>query len=193
MYWQEDCRRRQTRVLRLGAGLALVAALGVIGPASARGDEGADNPVDVFSNLEAELRVTGMTFVASREDVNEFVLRARRAFFVPDTNLAKLENVRVTATDEEERSSFEVSCMHGELDVETNDFLAEGNVNGTTGDGRRYTASWVRYNHKQALLYTDAPVTMEDDTGTFRGDGFRYHVKQQRFRLLGNVSLVQTP
>jgi LPS export ABC transporter protein LptC len=193
MFCKGECCRGRTLALRASAGLALVAVLGLIGTASAGSDEGADSPVEVFSNLEAELRVTGMTYVASREDVSEFVLRARRAFFIPETNIAKLEHVRVAATDEEDRSSFEVSCGRGELDVETNDFLAEGNVRGTTGDGRRYTASWVRYDHEQGLLYTDAPVTMEDDTGAFRGDGFRYHVKQRRFRLLGNVSLVQTP
>jgi LPS export ABC transporter protein LptC len=187
------CLQRQTPLFRVGAGLLLVAVVGLIGAASARGDEGVDSPVAVFSDLDAELRVTGMTFVASGEKVNEFVLRARRAFFMPDTNIAKLENVRIMAADEEAGSSFEVSCTRGELDVETNDFLAEGDVRGTTGDGRHYTASWVRYDHEQALLYTDAPVMMQDDSGTFRGDGFRYHVKQRRFRLLGNVSLVQTP
>jgi LPS export ABC transporter protein LptC len=173
--------------------MALVALLGLGQAFGAQDEEPVKTPVDVFGDLEAELRVTGMTFVASRENANEFVLRARRAVFLPDTNLAKLENVRVTATDEDDRSSFEVSCLRGELDVETNDFLAEGDVRGTTGDGRRYTAQWVRYDHQQSLLYTDAPVTMEDDTGAFRGDGFRYHVKERRFRLLGNVSLVQTP
>jgi LPS export ABC transporter protein LptC len=193
MSCQGRCSRGRTLAVRARAGLALVAVLGLIGAASARSDEGADNPAEVFSSLKAELRVTGMTYVASREDVTEFVLRARRAFFMPDTNIAKLEHVHVKATDDEDRSSFEVSCGRGELDVETNDFLAEGNVRGTTGDGRRYAASWVRYDHEQGLLYTDAPVTMEDDTGAFRGDGFRYHVKQRRFRLLGNVSLVQTP
>jgi LPS export ABC transporter protein LptC len=177
----------------VGAGVALIALLGLSGAVRAQDDGSIKTPVDVFSELEAELRVTGMTFVASREDVNEFVLRARRAVFLPDTNLAKLENVRVSATDEDDRSSFEVSCLRGELDVETNDFLAEGDVRGTTGDGRSYTADWVRYDHEQSLLYTDAPVTMQDDTGAFRGDGFRYHVKERRFRLLGNVSLVQTP
>ena len=173
--------------------LALGAMLTQLGAASARAEGGAHAPVDVFGSLDAELRVTGMTFVASRGDFNEFVLRARRAFFMPDTSIAKLENVRFTATDDEDRNSFEVSCMRGEFNVDTNDFLAEGDVRGTTGDGRRYTASWVRYDHARDLLYTDAPVTMEDDTGTFRGDGFRYDVKQRRFRLLGNVSLEQTP
>jgi hypothetical protein len=34
---------------------------------------------------------------------------------------------------------------------------------------------------------------MVDDTGTFRGDGFRFLVQEGRFRLLGNVSVVQSP
>jgi len=193
MFCQGERRRRLTQALRVGAGLVLVAVLGPLAAGGARGDGAAGSPVDVFSNLEAELRVTGMTFVASRGDASEFVLRARRAYFMPDTNVAKLENVRVTGSDEKDRNRFEVSCLRGELDVETNNFLAEGDVRGTTGDGRRYTASWVRYDHEKGLLYTDAPVTMEDETGAFRGDGFRYDLKKRSFRLLGNVSLVQTP
>ena len=151
---------------------------------------------DVFQNLDAELRITGMTFVGSRNDVSEFVLRADRAIFKPETNLAELEEMEVTSTDgvdaSDARRSFSVRCDRGELNVETNDFLAEGDVHGTTGDGRRYQAPWVRYNHEEQLLYTDAPVEMQDDTGSFRGDGFRYYVKERRFRLLGNVSLVQS-
>jgi LPS export ABC transporter protein LptC len=150
---------------------------------------------EVFQNLNAELRINGMTFVASRDDVSEFVLRAERAMFKPQTNLAELEVMEVTSTDganaEDPRRSFGVRCDRGELNVETSDFLAEGDVRGTTGDGRSYQAPWVRYNHEQQLLYTDAPVRMQDATGSFRGDGFRYYVKERRFELLGNVSLVQ--
>jgi lipopolysaccharide export system protein LptA len=32
---------------------------------------------------------------------------------------------------------------------------------------------------------------MVDDSGSFRGDGFRYHVRDQRFKLLGNVRVEQ--
>jgi hypothetical protein len=51
----------------------------------------------------------------------------------------------------------------------------------------------VRYDHSRGLLYTDAPVAMEDDSGSFRGDGFRYDTRRRSFRLLGNVSVVQKP
>lgn len=151
---------------------------------------------EVIQNLDAELRITGMTFVGSRNEVSEFVLRAERAIFKPDTNLAELERMEVVSTDgsdaSDARRSFDVRCDRGELNVETNDFLAEGGVRGSTADGRRYQAPWVRYNHEQQLLYTDAPVSMQDETGSFRGDGFRYFVKERRFRLLGNVSLVHS-
>jgi LPS export ABC transporter protein LptC len=99
----------------------------------------------------------------------------------------------MSATDLEEKRSFEMRCERGELDVKKNDFLAQGQVRGSTGEGQRYTTAWVRYDHARGLLFTDAPVAMEDDSGTFRGDGFRYDTKNRRFRLLGNVSVVQKP
>jgi LPS export ABC transporter protein LptC len=95
--------------------------------------------------------------------------------------------------DPDQARSFDVRCDRGELDVETNDFLAEGDVHGSTGEGQRYQTTWVRYDHARGLLYTDAPVAMEDASGSFRGDGFRYDTRKRSFRLLGNVSVVQKP
>jgi len=36
-------------------------------------------------------------------------------------------------------------------------------------------------------------VVLEDGAGTYRGDGFRYHVRERRFELLGNVRVVHQP
>jgi len=143
--------------------------------------------------LVGELEVQGMTFVGSRGDVTEFVLEARAASFSPTSKVAQLQDVQVNGNEAGDGGEFLMSCARGELDVETSNFLAEGDVRGQTGDGRRYEAPWVRYDHEQSLLYSDAPVLMEDSTGTFRGDGFRYHMKDGSFRLLGNVRVVQAP
>jgi LPS export ABC transporter protein LptC len=175
------------------AAAAAAALVGSTPPVSAADEVQA--ATEVFRKLQAELFVSDMTFVGGRGDDGQFVLRARRATFHPDTQRATLEDVRIVSTEHEPGTGpgFEVSCERGELDIATNDFLAEGDVEGTTGDGRSYRASWVRYQHAKALLYTDAPVEMQDKTGRFRGDGFRYLVKERRFRLLGNVSLIQVP
>jgi len=151
---------------------------------------GADSPPSRFGS---QLHVTGMTFVSSRGSASELVLVAERAELRPDTNLAVLDVVHISAMDPHQARSFDVRCDRGELDVETNDFLAEGDVHGSTGEGQRYQTTWVRYDHARGLLYTDAPVAMEDASGSFRGDGFRYDTRKRSFRLLGNVSVVQKP
>jgi len=139
------------------------------------------------------LRVSGMTFVGSRGDQSELVVRSETAFFHPDTGLANLEVVRALVSDARKGESFQLQCDRAELDIETNDFTATGNVRGLTGDGQRYSAPWVRYEHASSTLSTDSPVTVVDSGGTFRGDGFRYHIDERRFELLGNVVMEQTP
>jgi LPS export ABC transporter protein LptC len=166
------------RLARCGLALCALALLG------------ADAPERRFA---AHVRVSGMTFVGSRGADSELVLHAQRAELSPETNIAVLDEVHLTASDAGERRSFDVRCDRGELDVETNDFLAEGNVRGTTGEGQRYQTTWVRYDHKRGLLFTDAPVALEDRTGSLRGDGFRYDTRKRSFKLLGNVSVVQKP
>jgi len=139
------------------------------------------------------LEVDGMTFVGSRGGVRELVLRSATAYLRPEQNRAELNDVSAVVTDEEEGRSFSMNCARVELDIETNDFLAEGEVRGETADGQSYAAPWVRYEHDAGLLYTDAPVEMTDARGSFRGDGFRYHVRERRFELLGNVRVEQRP
>ena len=140
------------------------------------------------------LQVQGMTFVGSRAGVRELVLKSRTASLRPETQRAELEDVSAVVTEDETGNrSFSMTCERVELDIEHNDFLADGDVRGETADGQRYSAPWVRYDHEDGLLYTDAPVQMTDSRGSFRGDGFRYHVHERRFELLGNVRVEQQP
>lgn len=155
-------------------------------------------PAPIAATQEAEsispvLRVQDMTFVGSRGSVSELVVRSKRATFRPHDNLALLEDVQASVTEKSQDRSFTITCDQAELNVETNDFVARGNVRGETSDGQRYSAPWVRYDHDEGLLLSDAPVQMVDETGSFRGDGFRYHVREKRFRLLGNVTVEQAP
>lgn len=138
------------------------------------------------------LRVTGMTFVGSRGANSELVVRAATALFFPKSGMADLVDVRAVLSNSENETSFEMRCDSAVLNVKTNDFTATGNVEGVTGDGQRYSAPWVRYEHESALLLTDATVSVIDSVGTFRGDGFRYHIDERRFELIGNVSVEQT-
>lgn len=144
------------------------------------------------STGESELQITGLTFIGSRGDGGKLVLRAARALLTPDTHQADLFDVRAEVTHTK-GTSFTMSCEKAQLNLETNDFFAEGDVNGVTAEGEHYSAPWVRYVDKEDLLYTDAPVSMENDNGRYSGDGFKYQVSERRFRLIGNVRVEQVP
>lgn len=141
---------------------------------------------------ESQLEISGLTFVGSRGDGGELVLRATRAVLVPETQDADLFGVRAEVT-QGKGTSFTMRCEKAQLNLETNDFSAEGDVVGVTGAGERYSAPWVRYREKDDLLFTDAPVSMVNENGHFSGDGFRYQVSERRFRLIGNVQVEQAP
>jgi LPS export ABC transporter protein LptC len=139
------------------------------------------------------LKLEGMTFIASRGDANELVLRAAKARFKAGEQRVYLEDVHATVEPGKQAGSFEIECDRGSLDMETNDFEAIGNVRGRTEGGRRFSAPWVRYDHHAGLLFTNAPVLISEDAITYRGGGFRYYVRERRFRLLGGASVVQEP
>jgi LPS export ABC transporter protein LptC len=172
----------RVRAAAAALSLALVAAL-IVAPLPARAAAEATS-----------LEVKGMIFVGSRAGVREVVLRSKTARLQPEKQLAELEDVSaVVAEDDASARSFTMNCKRVELDITRSDFTADGDVRGETAEGQQYSAPWVKYVHDQGLLYTDAPVEMNDRHGSFRGNGFRYHVHERRFELLGNVRVEQRP
>lgn len=144
-------------------------------------------------DLGQVIHIRGMTFVASEGSSNEILLRAERARFYPDRQIADLEQVEVEVAPGDGRVGFEMRCDRGQLNLSTQDFLAEGNVVGSIEGGRQFEALWVAYDEEEGLLYTDEPVLIVDEDGRYRGGGFRYFVNEQRFRLQGGVTIVQEP
>jgi LPS export ABC transporter protein LptC len=167
----------------LGALALSLAALSLAGVPAARA-AAPSSPV---------LHITGMTFVGSKGSQREMVVRSRSAELRTDEGVARLEGVEALVSDPNDaQRRFTLRCDRAEFHLDSNDFLAEGDVQGETSDGQRYEAPWVRYDNDAGLLSTDAAVRVEDASGTFRGDGFRYHLKERRFELLGNVRVEQT-
>lgn len=153
----------------------------------------APDPGWLEGELGQVLNVRGMTFVASEGSANEILLRAEIARFYPDRQVADLEQVEVEVAPGGGRVGFEMHCERGQLNLETQSFLAEGHVVGTIEGGRRFEAEWVAYDETEGLLYTDDPVLIVDQDGRYRGGGFRYLVNEQRFRLKGGATVVQEP
>lgn len=144
-------------------------------------------------DLGQVLNVLGMTFVANEGSSNDILLRAESARFYPERQVADLEQVEVEVASGDNRVGFEMRCDRGQLNLSTQDFLAEGHVVGTIEGGRQFEAEWVAYDEEKGVLYTDEPVLIVDEDGRYRGGGFQYFVNEQRFRLLGGATVIQEP
>ncbi len=137
------------------------------------------------------LELGGMTFVASQGTRNEVVLAAEHARIETLEKLAHLETVHARLASARGSPGLDMRCERGTIDLETSNFDAEGNVRGTTGDGRRFRTQRLRYVHESGLVSTNSPVEIQDETGTYRGAGFRYHVRENRFQLRGATVVQQ--
>ncbi len=171
--------RRKTASGRFFHVLAWVGLLGMAGPAVAE--------------EERALDLGGMTYVSSHGRVNEVVLDADEARIQPDQDVAHLRTVHAVlasaAVGANGRGGLDMTCEKGTVDLDSGDFIAEGDVRGTTGDGRRFRTERLRYDHAQGLVTTDAPVSIRDQAGTYRGGGFRYWVRENRFQLSKGASI----
>jgi LPS export ABC transporter protein LptC len=141
-------------------------------------------------SISQTLVVTDMTFVGSRDSRSEVVLTARSARFDQGKSVAHLEDVSARVSSEG-KGGFEMSCDRAEYFVDTNDFTAEGHVRGQTQEGRQFRTARLHYDHEKALAHTDVPVVIDDVHGRFRGGGFRYHLAEGRFQLIGGATVEQ--
>jgi LPS export ABC transporter protein LptC len=164
--------------------------LALVGPSAAVADDESKTPVNLI--------LSGMTYVASEGATNELVLDADRARLPSPGDQAHLEGVRARfgskapgGASTDASGGLDLVCDVGVFDLESRDFIAEGNVRGTTADGRRFRTDGLRYNHEEGRVSTERPVVIRDEAGTYRGGGFDYYVREDRFRLRGGARVEQ--
>ncbi len=136
------------------------------------------------------LRIENLTFVATHEAAPELRVVADVAVIDEDTNKAMLQKVDAEWADAVGRPSLRVRCKSGELDLQTNDLLATGDVHGELADGRRFVAPSLRYDPARGMAFTRAPVEILEGTNrVLRGGGLEYLVKDGKLRLTSGAKV----
>jgi LPS export ABC transporter protein LptC len=129
------------------------------------------------------MRLSGMTFVASSASVTEVRVQAESGVIDDTANKALLDTVQAEWAGADGKPSLELTCEKGELDLETNDLVATGDVHGLLADGRRFVGPSLRYDRARGVAYTDAPVEIIEEGRVLSGGGFEYHVRDRRLRF----------
>lgn len=138
---------------------------------------------------EPPLLIRGMTFVSTQGALTEIVLEAENARIDADSEIADLDRVHALLSAPDGSVSLDLTCNEGEFDLRTSHFVAKGDVRGLLADGRSFRGPWLRFDHDTGIAFTDAPVEITDGSRTFRGGGFRYHVREGRLRLTSGASV----
>ena len=138
-----------------------------------------------------EVTLSGVTFVKSRGGVSHVLLRADHAKFDTAADRVDLQGMSVETKSDEGRKEFWLRCDRGVIELDSGDFQAEGNVRGQMADGRSFQTQSAQYDDEQAVISTDVPVLLTEVTGTLRGGGFQYWVREDRLQLTKGAFLMQ--
>jgi hypothetical protein len=151
----------------------------------------------VAQRSAASVSIEGMSYALSRGGANELIVEAERAEVAAAGGGVALHAVHARlgsfAGASRDLGGLELRCATGTLEAGSGQFRAEGQITGRTGDGREFRTERLEYRHDRGLVSTDAPVWIRDAAGTYRGGGFRYWVRENRFRLTGGASIVGRP
>lgn len=142
------------------------------------------------ADLPQQLDLTQLTYVDSQGKRRAVVLQAEEARVMPRTEQVVLRAVALELATADDSGRLELSCDTGQLDLQKGDFVGVGRVRGSTPDGRRFETERLHYDHEAGLVATDAPVVIRDKSGTLRGGGFLYQVKEGRLKLTGGATVV---
>ncbi len=175
-------------VVRTGvlAGLSIV-LLGGASPVLAE----ANAPVEEGARV-SEVTLSGVTYVKSEGGVSHVLLRADEAEFDITANRVQLHGMSVETKSDVGNKEFWLRCDRGVIDLNSGDFQGEGNVKGEMADGRRFETQSAQYDDKRALISGDVPVLLTEVSGTLRGGGFQYWVREDRLQLT-KAQLLQDP
>lgn len=147
----------------------------------------------VFAALPAgaspPMRLEELSFVATRENTTEVRVEAATGVIEESSGKATLDTVRAAWSGADGKPSLEITCQTGELDLDSNDLLASGDVHGTLADGRRFVGPWLRYDRARGVAFSDAPVQILEGARVLRGGGFEYHVRDRRLRLTAGAKV----
>jgi len=144
-------------------------------------------------DLPQQLDLTQLVYVDSDGKRRGVVLEAQEARVMPRTEQVVLRAVQLQLATSDDRGRLRLECEHGQLDLKHGDFVGVGHVRGQTPDGRRFETERLRYDHEAGLVTTDAPVVIRDKSGTLRGGGFLYQVREGRLKLTGGATVVGGP
>ncbi len=135
-------------------------------------------PTQSFRNLE--LRETS-------EGKLEWVLRARQAWRQSSSAPTQMESLRVDFYQGTTEIRSVLTADSGRVDSRKGRLMAKGSVVVITREGNRLETEELYWDRKEAKVYSDLAVRLEQKTDVLTGVGFESDPNLEHFRLFKDI------
>jgi LPS export ABC transporter protein LptC len=137
-------------------------------------------------------QLEGVLFEGYRGELRDLYVTSQSASVDMVARVAQLSGVRM-ALAEPTRGPIEVSAPTGELQLDDDDFVLSGGVEGTAAKGERFTTDRLEYVAAKRRLVSRDPVTLKRDSFELRADGLEIDLATRTLRLVGKVQAKVKP
>ncbi len=151
--------------LSLFLGACLLALVGCSGSKQA-------SPVGAAGEMPDQ-EVSDFVLTETDQGRPQWTLYSRDAATYTARNLVVARDVRVDFFDDKGARSSELTARTGEIQQQTRDMTARGNVVLQTAEGTRMTTQELRFSNQRQQITSDKLVRVERDGDVLEGTGFQ--------------------
>ena len=127
-----------------------------------------------------------MEFEAYAAGERDVLVRAERAEVQAEERVAHLYVVRIDFADQG-RGPIHIESARGDFELDSDNFVLSGGVEGRARGNERFTTEEVRYEREHERLWSIHPVRVTDDHLVLHGAGMELDLAERRIRLTGRV------
>lgn len=135
---------------------------------------------------KADMIMTNVRFVDTRQGKRNWVVESRTARLFKEKNKAAFEGVHITFFAKDGRE-MHLYSNRGEMDTNSRNMSAEGDIRGRSSDGLEFFTSTLDYTYAKREIMTDDPVKIVGSGFETEGIGMVVDVENERVQLLNQV------
>ncbi len=137
--------------------------------------------------------VTDFVLTETDQGRPQWTLYARYAATYTARNVVVSRDIRVDFFDDKGARSSELTAREGEIQQQTRDMTARGNVVLQTTEGTRMTSQEIRFSNDKQLITSDQLVRVERAGDTLAGVGFSSDPDLRHFEFKSRVNATVRP
>lgn len=141
-----------------------------------------------FALPEADMLMSKVRFVDTRQGQRNWVVESNTARLLKEKDRAFFAGVHITFYGKDGRE-MHLYSDNGELDTDSRNMRAIGDIRGRSSDGLSFFTSSLRYDYAKREISTDDPVKIIASGFETEGVGMRLDVDNETVRLLNQVRL----